>query len=131
MDQMAGGVMPNLNVSDLRPFIPSKDFQLSKQFYSGLGWNVTDVDVRLALVELSGQQFYIQDYYLKDVAENTMLHLTVEDAEAWFGHVSALLRDGRFAEARVQPPKPQPYGATVTFVHDPAGVLLHLCQWDR
>jgi len=33
-------------------------------------------------------------------------------------------------EARVQPPKRQPYGAVVTFVHDPTGVLLHLCQWD-
>ncbi len=22
------------------------------------------------------------------------------------------------------------YGALVTFVHDPAGVLLHFCQWD-
>jgi len=30
----------------------------------------------------------------------------------------------------VQAPKRQDYGALVTFVHDPAGVLLHFCQWD-
>ena len=35
----------------------------------------------------------------------------------------------RFPGARVQPPKLQPYGALVTFVHDPSGVLLHLCEW--
>ena len=35
----------------------------------------------------------------------------------------------RFPGARVQPPKLQPYGALVTFMHDPSGVLLHLCEW--
>jgi hypothetical protein len=123
--------MPNLNVSDLRPFIPARDFTLSKQFYSRLGWRVKDLDERLALVQLGDQHFYIQNYYLKDVAENCMLHLTVVDAQAWYQHVSSVLRDAKFSEARVQPPKPQPYGAIVTFVHDPTGVLLHLCQWNR
>ena len=81
-------------------------------------------------MQLSDQQhFYIQDYYLKDVAENCMLHATVEDAQAWYQHVSSVLRDNKFVGARVQPPKLQPYGAIVTFVHDPTGVLLHLCQW--
>jgi hypothetical protein len=58
-----------------------------------------------------------------------MVHLTVEDAQAWYQHVSSVLQNERFPEARVQPPKQQPYGAIVTFVHDPAGVLFHLCQW--
>jgi hypothetical protein len=33
--------------------------------------------------------------------------------------------------ARVRLPARRSYGATVVFVHDPSGVLLHLCQWDR
>ncbi len=123
--------MPSLKVSDLRPFIPAKDFALSKQFYASLGWKLKDLDDRLALVQLGDQHFYIQNYYLKEVAENCMLHVTVEDAQAWYLHVSSVLRDKRFHEARVQPPKQQPYGAIVTFVHDPTGVLLHLCQWTQ
>jgi catechol 2,3-dioxygenase-like lactoylglutathione lyase family enzyme len=123
--------MPNLNVSDLRPFIPAKDFVLSQRFYTSLGWKVKEVDPPLALVQLGDRHFYIQDYYSKEVAENSMLHITVDDAQAWYEHVASVLRDSKFAGARVQSPKRQPYGALVTFVHDPTGVLLHLCQWDR
>jgi catechol 2,3-dioxygenase-like lactoylglutathione lyase family enzyme len=123
--------MSNLTVSDLRPFIPARDFALCKRFYAELGWETQDVGDGLALVRLADQQhFYIQDYYNKEVADNSMLHVTVEDAQAWYEHVSAVLRNDAFAGARVQAPKPQPYGATVTFVHDPSGVLLHLCQWN-
>jgi len=122
--------MSDLTVSDLRPFIPAKDFALSKRFYADLGWDTLDVADRLALVSLSDQQhFYIQDYYVREMAENCMLHLTVVDAQAWHRHVSSVLQGNRFAGARVQPPKLQPYGAVVTFVHDPTGVLLHLCEW--
>lgn len=122
--------MSKLTVTDLRPFIPAKDFVLCKRFYADLGWVTKDVGDGLALVRLADQQhFYIQNYYNKDVAENCMLHVTVEDAQAWYQHVTTVLRNGKFADARVQPPKLQPYDAIVTFVHDPSGVLLHLCQW--
>lgn len=122
--------MANLTVSDIRPFIPARSFEQSKQFYSSIGWTVKDVAPRLALVELQNVHFYIQDYYVKEVAENAMLHLTVEDASAWYQHIATVLASNQFPAARVQPPKPQPYGALVTFVHDPTGVLLHLCQWN-
>lgn len=118
-------------VSDLRAFIPSKDFALSKRFYAALGWETRDVGPGLALVALAAQQhFYLQDYYVREFAENTMLHATVDDAQAWFRHVDAVLQGDRFPGARVQPPATQAYGALVTFVHDPSGVLLHLCQWQ-
>jgi catechol 2,3-dioxygenase-like lactoylglutathione lyase family enzyme len=120
----------NLKVSDLRPFIPAKDFALSKRFYSSLGWDTRDVADGLALVRLADEQhFYIQDYYVREIAENCMLHVTVADAQAWHRHAAAVLAKHPFADARVQPPKLQPYGALVVFLHDPSGVLLHLCQW--
>ncbi|MEO6688913.1 MAG: glyoxalase [Dokdonella sp.] len=123
--------MNPLKVSDLRSFIPARDFALCKRFYAALGWHTADVADGLALVRVADEQhFYIQNYYIKDVAENCMLHLTVDDAQAWYRHVSAVLGSDAFEGARVQPPKRQPYGAIVTFVHDPSGVLLHLCQWD-
>jgi len=123
--------MSNLIASDVRSLIPEKDFALSKRFYAGLGWETRDVGPGLALVRVADQQhFYLQDYYVKEVAENSMLHLTVEDAQAWYQHAAELVRDGPLWGARVQRPKRQAYGAMVTFVHDPSGVLLHLCQWD-
>ncbi len=122
--------MPKPDASDLRPFIPARDFARCKRFYASLGWETKDVGDGLALVRVADQQhFYLQDYYIKDVAENCMLHLTVGDAQAWYRHVSAVLANDPQSAARVQPPSLQPYGALVTFVHDPSGVLLHLCQW--
>ena len=118
-------------VSDLRPFIPALDFAASIDFYRGLGWSANEVGDGLALVEASDQHFYIQDFADRRIAENTMLHFTVEDAAAWFDHVSAQIAANPASGARVQAPRRQDYGALVTFVHAPAGVLLHFCEWDR
>jgi catechol 2,3-dioxygenase-like lactoylglutathione lyase family enzyme len=123
--------MSKLTTTDLRPFVPAKSFAESKEFYTSLGWKVKDLSAALALVQLGERSFYLQDYFVEEFAQNTMLHITVEDAQAWYEHVSSIVRTRKFAEARVQPPKRQAYGAVVTFVHDPAGVLLHLCQWDK
>lgn len=123
--------MADLATADLRPFVPARDFGLSKKFYASLGWSLKDVADGLALVQPGERSFYLQDHYVKAFAQNTVLHLGVADAQAWYEHVAAVLRDGKFEGAHVQAPKRQPYGALVTFVHDPAGVLLQLCQWDR
>ncbi|WP_337053610.1 glyoxalase [Pseudoxanthomonas sp. USHLN014] len=116
--------------TDLRPFVPCIDFALCKDFYASLGWETHEVSNGLALVCLGdAQHFYLQDYYRREVAENCMLHVTVEDAMGWYRHAATVVRERRFQAARVQPPQHQPYGALVTFLHDPSGVLLHLCQW--
>ncbi len=123
--------MASLSASDVRPFIPAKDFSVSKRFYAALGWETRDVGPSLALVRVSdGQYFYLQDFYVQAFAENSMLHITVDDAESWHKRVSAVVAQESFSLARVGAPTRQDYGAIVTFVHDPAGVLLHLCQWD-
>lgn len=123
--------MTALNVSDVRPFLPAKDFEISKTFYVALGWHIEWEDEDLALMEIANQRFYLQRYYAKEWAENTMLHVTIDDARASHGHVKALIDSGNFPGARVSAPKPEPYGALVTYVWDPAGVLLHLAQWAR
>jgi hypothetical protein len=122
----------DMKVSDVRPFVPAKDFALSKEFYEALGWTVQSIDDSLALLENGNHRFYLQRYYSKEFAENMMLHITVADSRASAEHIKELLASGRFPGARVSQPKQEPYGAIVTYVWDPAGVLLHLAQWiDR
>ena len=122
--------MPMPAATDLRAFIPARDFALSKSFHAALGWDVRDVGPGIALATVgAAQHVYIQDYFLREVAANSMLHLTVDDAQAWYAHMRSVLAEGRFPGARVQPPAARPYGAVVTFVHDPSGVLLHFCEW--
>jgi hypothetical protein len=123
--------MVSLNVSDVRPFVPAKDFSISKEFYVSLGWTIKWSDENLALLENANQRFYLQRYYVKDWAENSMLHITVEDTRSCFVQIKELVDSGRFPGVRIAQPKQEPYGALVTCVWDPAGVLLHLAQWTE
>jgi hypothetical protein len=83
----------------------------------------------LALLELAGYRFMLQNYYVKDWAENFMLTVVVDDARAWFQRVSAVLAGRQYGNARVAEPKDEEWGATVTYVWDPCGVLLHFTQF--
>ena len=44
--------MLNLKVADVRAFVPAKDFAVSKSFYTALGWKLTEITEKLALIEL-------------------------------------------------------------------------------
>lgn len=123
--------MIDLRATDLRPFLPSQDFELSKQFYAALGCTLEWSDENLALFNLAGARFYLQRYYAKDWADNCMLHISVQDAASCYTHIFEVLKSERFPGARVAPPKQEPHGAVVTYVWDPAGVLLHLAEWNQ
>ncbi len=121
-----------LAVTDVRPFVPAQDFQQSLAFYTALGWTALWSDGEgLALLSLGGRQFMLQDFYVKDWAENSMLVVEVADAAAWYRHVERALADGDFGNARVAAPEQKDWGAVVTYVWDPCGVLLHFTQLDR
>ena len=123
--------MPTLVALDVRPFLPAKDFSVSKDFYEALGWVVKWSDANLALLENGGHRFYLQRYYLKEWAENAVLHISIDDARSTHEQIKELIASGRFAGARVSSPRQEPYGALVTYVWDPAGVLLHFAQWTN
>jgi hypothetical protein len=121
-----------LAVDDVRPFVPARDFSRSRAFYGALGWSTVWTDEsELALLELGGHRIMLQNYYVRDWAENFMLTIAVADASAWFEHASAVLAGGAFAPARVAAPKAEDWGATVTYVWDPCGVLLHFTQFHH
>jgi uncharacterized glyoxalase superfamily protein PhnB len=120
--------MTTLRTLDTRVFVPAENFTMSRAFYTALGWVENWHNNGLAEMELGGVRFLLQDYYVKDWAENFMMQVTVADAQAWYEHAAAVLERGDFGGARVTPPKREPWGFLVTYLHDPCGVLLHLAQ---
>lgn len=118
----------NLAVKDMKVFVPAKDFDESLRFYTALGWRMNWRHDGLAEVELAGRRLYLQKFYAKEWAENFMIYVDVEDAAAWHEHVAGILKSNPFGNARVAPPKEEPYGATVTYVWDPCGVPIHFAQ---
>lgn len=120
--------MPDLTASDIKTFVGSKNFEESRDFYEAIGFKLIFDAGDLAEFELGNSRFYLQKYYQKKWCENSMLHIAVADAAAWYRHVAAVLEKRKFGAARVREPSEQSYGALVTFVWDPAGVLLHFAQ---
>jgi predicted lactoylglutathione lyase len=86
----------------VRPFVPAKDFDLSKRFYEALGFEKL-LDGEVAIFGAASGGFILQRYYQKNWAENTMLQLMVDDLDQWWNHLSSLDLPGQF---NVQAPKP-------------------------
>lgn len=114
--------------SDLKIFLPSKDHALSLHFYEALGWKKNWEYPGLAELELGMQRMLLQDFYAKEWAENFMIYVETGDAQAWYTHVRTILDKNEFGDARVSELKKEDYGALVTYVHDPCGVLIHFAQ---
>ncbi len=109
----------------VRPFLPTKDFDLSKRFYKALGFDKV-VDGEVAIFHAGSGGFILQHHCGEGWAENCMMHLLVDDLDAWWAHVLALDLPARFGVTPPKPPAMQPWGLRVAYVVDPAGVLWHL-----
>jgi len=110
-----------------RPFIPGKDFELSKRFYEALGFEKV-FDGEVAIFSTGSGGFILQRYFQKDWAENFMMQLVVDDLDAWWVHIESLDLPARFGVPKPKPPAMQPWGMRVAYVVDPSGVLWHLSQ---
>ena len=111
----------------IRPFLPARDFAVSRAFYQALGLTlVLDADVAIFGIGQSG--FILQRYYQKEWAENCMMQLMVDDLDAWWAHIEALDLPARFAVAPPRAPAMQSWGLRVAYVFDPSGVLWHMAQ---
>jgi hypothetical protein len=110
-----------------RPFLPAKDFDLSKRFYETLGFTkVLDGDV--AIFQIGAGGFILQNYFQKDWAENFMMQLMVDDLDVWWTFIVSLDLPRRFGVSTPKPPALQPWGLRVAYVIDPSGVLWHVTQ---
>lgn len=118
----------NQAISDIKPFIGSKNYKESRDFYVAMGWKLNVDAGDLAELQPGNHRFYLQDYYQRTWCKNAMLHITVADAQSWYSHAVKILQSRSYGIARVRPPAEQDYGALVTFVWDPSGVLLHFAQ---
>lgn len=111
----------------VRPFLPVKDYDLSKRFYEAIGFEKV-LDGEVAIFNTGSGGFILQRHYQRQWAENTMLQLMVDDLDAWWRHLESLDLPARFGVQSPKPPAMQPWGLRVAYVYDPCGVLWHVCQ---
>lgn len=107
-----------------RPFLPARDFELSRRFYVTLGFEkVLDGDVAVFKVGSSG--FILTRF---QEIENFMMQLMVDDLDAWWAHIVSLDLQKVFGVPAPRAPAMQPWGLRVAYVTDPSGVLWHVAQ---
>jgi hypothetical protein len=112
----------------VRPFLPAKDFETSLRFYKAIGFHAHPLGDTLAELSLGTHAFLLQSYYVKEWAENTVMHVLVTDVDAWWRHIDSLDLANRFGVSPPGPPKIEPWGLTVAYVFDPSGVLWHFAE---
>jgi catechol 2,3-dioxygenase-like lactoylglutathione lyase family enzyme len=110
-----------------RPFLPTKDFELSKRFYETLGFEKL-LDGEVAIFAIGSSSFLLQNYYQEDWAANFMMQLMVDDLDSWWRFIEELDLPRRFGVAAPKPPALQPWGLRIAYVVDPAGVLWHVAE---
>ena len=114
--------------SDMKVFVPAKDFALSKRFYTALGFHLNWAEGDLAEFELFGHRFLLQNFFEPAWAGNFMLHIRVDDAAAWARHAGAVIASGEYPGTKVEGPREESWGFRVTYVWDPSRVLLHFAE---
>ena len=111
----------------VRPFVPAKNFELSRRFYEVLGFEKV-LDSEVAIFNAGSGGFILQRYYQKEWAENFMMQLMVDDLDAWWKHIQALNLPGEFGVPPPKAPAMQPWGLRIAYVVDPSGVLWHVAE---
>src|SRR6478752_6259138 len=114
----------------IRPFIGSKDFEISRRFYNDLGFRESILAPNFSYFESKGIGFYLQDANVKDWIDNTMLFLEVEDVHQFWIDLLDLNLPSKYENVRLTPIREMDWGREC-FIHDPSGILWHIGEFYK
>lgn len=114
----------------IRAFIGAKDYQVSRAFYLEFGFSETIVSPDMSYFHIDTFGFYLQDYYVKDWVDNSMIFLEVQDVEEELQRIKALELPSKYKRVRVSEIHYNEWGNEF-FVHDPSGILWHIGEFTR
>ena len=116
-----------LSITEIKAFVPARDFELSKRFYQVLGVTMAFSDDEHEYFHCGVCSFLLQCCYVTALADNFMMHLLTPNVDAWWAHVEA----ARIAEkygVRVTPIELQPWAMRDLTVADPSVVLWRIAE---
>ncbi len=112
----------------IRPFIGSQNFEVSRNFYRDLGFKESILSNNMSVFESDNLAFYLQDAYVKDWIDNTMLFMEVEDVNAYYQKLLHLDLSTKYPTVKLIPIRTESWGKEC-FLHDPSGVLWHFGEF--
>ena len=117
-------------IKSIRPFIGAENFKISRSFYTCLGFTESVLSHNMSYFFKESFGFYLQDAYVKDWIDNTMIFLEVDDAEHYHRELAAMDLPGKYACVRLTAVKHEPWGKEC-FLHDPCGILWHFGEFSK
>ncbi|RYY86156.1 MAG: glyoxalase [Chitinophagaceae bacterium] len=120
----------SLSPISIRPFIGSKDYDLSRRFYAAVGFEEVVLFPDMSVFKLGAMSFYLQRYYAAEWVNNTMVFLEVEDVLAAHRKLQGLNLPEAFPGARLDPIRHEEWGFAFGLI-DPAGVLWHIGAFKK
>jgi hypothetical protein len=117
--------MPNVDTIELKPFLPSKDFEVSQRFYQDLGFTMESLGPDLAYFSHGASKFLLQNFYIKTLAENFVVHLLVHDVDSWWEVANNVM--AKYGTS-LDVVRSQPWGLRDFTFLDPCGVLWRVGQ---
>jgi len=112
----------------IRPFIGAKNYEMSRSFYRDLGFEESILDARMSYFKTEGIGFYLQDAYVRDWVDNTMVFMEVDDVGRYWNELSALDLAAKYEGVRLTSIRDYDWGREC-FLHDPSGILWHFGEF--
>lgn len=118
------------NAISIRPFIGAKNFDLSRSFYRDLGFQESILAPNFSYFKTEGIGFYLQDAYVRDWIDNSMIFLEVDDVDRYWNELLALDLTTKYESVRLTPIRTLDWGREC-FLHDPSGILWHFGEFFK
>jgi hypothetical protein len=125
--------MPELVAIELKAHLPARDFEVSKQFYQDVGFTLCWSNGGLAYLhygphgENGKAAFLLQNYYVKEFAENLQMHLLVTDVDAWWAQIKSKQVAEKYGVG-IGPPEDRDWKMRDFTLFDPSGILWRVAQ---
>jgi hypothetical protein len=113
-----------LLAKSIRPFIGSKNYTLSREFYLDLGFEEFIISKNMSSFQTGEFAFYLQDYYAKDWIENSMVFLEVSSPKQLLEELKKLELPKKYKNVKLSEIRHNDWGNEF-FLHDPSGILWH------
>lgn len=114
----------NHHAKSIRPFIGARDFEISRKFYRDLGFEEVTLGESMSVFKTGDMAFYLQNAYVKDWIDNTMIFMEVDDVDRFYKELSSLDLPEKYENVRLTPIRHESWGSEC-FMHDPSGILWH------
>ena len=119
--------MSNLHVTEIKAFVPAKDFELSKQFYRDIGFTMASEGGGIAYFHFEHVSFLLQNFCSEGLAENFMMHMLVADVDAWWDKINQSEVVSKYG-VKIWPIELQSWKMRDFCMTDPSGVLWRIGQ---